>query len=430
MKKDNKFLIFCLIAGVCLLMLSIIRSFNSGITYDEAYTYINYVKPFSIGSFKYFVEPGAWANNHFLNTFLIFIFDNVSKLNYSEFIIRLPNLLSYVIYIYFSYKLSKKYKNKYLIFSIFAFNYSMNEYASLGRGYCLAASFITAALYFYKCWNEQPNNFKNLNYTYVFLALALFSNTISLLVFAAIFIDNCIRIIKHKTLKKYFKKNWCFVIIIFILVCLNTNYHFLISSEGLPLYGSNESFIESVFISGINEYGILINPIIVLLLLIACVLLIIIVNMKKHKEILQSMSRISIFLLLLVFFTTYIFDKPWITGRVLIPLLPIFIFSFSELLYYVKNNKTVKYISICISVFLIANFIKNCDIIYYRFWRNDHEAKVVATKVLNNEMKKSEKEYIGKNKDFLPLIFYRNKFLENKEIDIFDKKEDMNYEKK
>ena len=53
------------------------------------------------------------ANNHILNTILMFIMTKITGLEYNEFVIRIPNLIFYLIYIIYAYRISKLYKNKW-----------------------------------------------------------------------------------------------------------------------------------------------------------------------------------------------------------------------------------------------------------------------------------------------------------------------------
>ena len=146
--KKYGFLIFCLISSLLVLSLTIYRAFNTCLTYDEAYTYLHYAKNFSWKSFSYLIKPGALANNHFLNSLIIAILDRIFGCSYNEFIIRLPNILSYILYLFFGYKISKQYESKYLIMSLFLFNYGAHEFFGLARGYGMAAALVLGGMYF------------------------------------------------------------------------------------------------------------------------------------------------------------------------------------------------------------------------------------------------------------------------------------------
>ena len=74
----------------------ILRAAITGITYDEAFTYLAYARPLMDSPTLSMVESIFWgsvANNHWLNTFLIALVCGGLKIQYSEFLIRLPSVL-------------------------------------------------------------------------------------------------------------------------------------------------------------------------------------------------------------------------------------------------------------------------------------------------------------------------------------------------
>jgi hypothetical protein len=67
----NKFLVFSIILSLILFTISFYRAKNTGITYDEAYTYMFYAKNFTLKSFSALFSSGTLANNHIINTSFI-----------------------------------------------------------------------------------------------------------------------------------------------------------------------------------------------------------------------------------------------------------------------------------------------------------------------------------------------------------------------
>ena len=120
--KDNKFMAYAIVISFILITISIIRSAITGITHDEAYTFVNYVTYNPLDVFKGLFATGTmYANNHILNSFLISFFIRIIPIPYCEFIIRLPNIIFYVFYLYFAYKLCLKYEHKFLFFTIVSY---------------------------------------------------------------------------------------------------------------------------------------------------------------------------------------------------------------------------------------------------------------------------------------------------------------------
>jgi hypothetical protein len=100
---SKKFLVISITLFLLIFSISFYRATFTSITYDEAYTYMAYAKNFNSSSFEALIKPISLANNHFLNTILIFISSTIIGEPYSEIAIRLPNLLFYIIYFCFSY---------------------------------------------------------------------------------------------------------------------------------------------------------------------------------------------------------------------------------------------------------------------------------------------------------------------------------------
>ena len=89
---------FCLFA----FSLTLIRAATTAITYDEATTYLIFCRENLLDkeTLQQFYAGGrAIANNHWLNTFLIWITEKITNIHYSEFMIRLPILSLYAVYL-------------------------------------------------------------------------------------------------------------------------------------------------------------------------------------------------------------------------------------------------------------------------------------------------------------------------------------------
>ena len=110
----------------------IIKGFKNPFTYDEARTYLDYVKPKDI--FKF-----AIANNHPLNTVLMI---GATYIGNSPFILRLPNIILGLMYLATSYRISKKFKNSLITFLILSLSPLLFEFFTLARGYGLASCLI------------------------------------------------------------------------------------------------------------------------------------------------------------------------------------------------------------------------------------------------------------------------------------------------
>ena len=103
--KQTNIQLICLV----FVFLIIIKAKLTPLTYDEAYTYLNYVLT------KDYFNLGL-ANNHLLSTLLMGF---TSLFNNSELFLRAPSIVSGILYIFLAYKFSVKYNYSYLILLFF-----------------------------------------------------------------------------------------------------------------------------------------------------------------------------------------------------------------------------------------------------------------------------------------------------------------------
>lgn len=129
-----------IILAIGLFILNVVKAVRFPLTHDEAI------------SFFIFNGQPFWestANNHLLNT--LFMRVSSAFFGYSEWVLRLPNILAHVVYLIFSIFLSLRLSKPltrigcfvFLNFNLFAF-----DFFSLARGYGLAMSFELASVYF------------------------------------------------------------------------------------------------------------------------------------------------------------------------------------------------------------------------------------------------------------------------------------------
>ncbi len=143
--KQPTHLIYLLI-GLFFFTYVFARTILVGITFDEAWTIGAFVR----GSFyNIFIGEPVIANNHLLNSFLI-------KLVYSSgqetvFLARLPNLISMLAYLFFSYKICHTFFRPLLGLSLFLIlisNPFLLDFFGLARGYGLGIGFLMSSIFF------------------------------------------------------------------------------------------------------------------------------------------------------------------------------------------------------------------------------------------------------------------------------------------
>lgn len=415
LEQDKKFLLYSAIIGLVLLTITIYRAITTNITYDEAYTYFHYVprNPFKIIAFLNI--KGTFANNHLANSFLISCLEVFFGHNFNEFIIRLPNILCYVVFLSFSYLICKDTKYKYFNFALFVLNYGANEFFGLARGYGIACAFVLVGIYFFKTYLTQNKNYF-LTLSYFSLLIACYTNTSSLIAYASIIFASFISLIKDKKLFEYAKNQIYFLIPIIIASLLIIRYHFLVTSEGLPLYGATGKFYNAVLVSFLYIYGMpnyliphFVNALIFVLIAI------LFNKLEKFKNSYIVFAGILYFVLLIGL--TKGTGKPWITGRCLIPSMPLLTLCVIEI--FEKIN--IKRIFVMQTIFIIALsaiFIRNFDIKATREWKDNYSIKEICYEALKTKTNEKVLEILEIEHN--PAIhFYKEKILKEENYDIF-----------
>lgn len=122
------------------------------------------------------------ANNHYLNTWLMSV--SYYLFGDKEIYLRLPNILAFTIYSYFTYKILKQTNNISLLLlgvCLLLFNPYLYDFFCTARGYGLSLGFGIASLYFL-LKKDQVLTYKlflsNLSASLFFSLLSAYSNMI------------------------------------------------------------------------------------------------------------------------------------------------------------------------------------------------------------------------------------------------------------
>ncbi len=149
----EKSLAFGLMA--CVFVYVAVRAAFVPLSFDESITFFYYIHQGECW-------PGIahWdANNHILNSFLGTI--SHSLYGDSEFAIRLPNVLSAMLYLGFSYLISFQLKNKWprwVLFLALIFSHFTIEFLGYTRGYGMSMALLLPAIYFIQKWMNDTTS--------------------------------------------------------------------------------------------------------------------------------------------------------------------------------------------------------------------------------------------------------------------------------
>ena len=223
----------------------LIRAINMGITYDEAWTITAFVPE----SFIHIINcTPCDANNHLLNTLLIKCL--FMSGNNSVFIARLPNVLAFIMYLYFAYKISSENLSTFYGLSLFILliaNPFLLYLFSIARGYGLALGFQMASLYFLVRYMREYKN-KRAAWAIGMGALAVLGNFSELNYWLPMFFVIMVFLFFHS--RKDFWKTMgpCFALALVLSLIIYEPIRKLVS-EGHLYYGGNTGFYSDSLVS-------------------------------------------------------------------------------------------------------------------------------------------------------------------------------------
>lgn len=406
LKQQKKLIYFSL--GLLFFTYVFTRSILVGITFDEAWTIGAFVR----GSFyNIFVCEPIIANNHVLNSFLI-------KLIYSfgqetVFLARLPNLISMVVYLYFSYKICTTFFEPLLGLSLYLLlisNPFLLDFFGLARGYGLALGFLMASIFFLLKFRETSNSQAGI-FSLALGSLAVLSNFTFLFFWVGLFtVIQLVFFMNKKFVWKNIKTNYPRFLsfnILISLVIISLIYfpiQKLRAVDGL-WYGGDIGFYQDTLLS-LTAYSLgnlisLDGTVLILNMFLFLFFLAFLFSFfQKTKMILQSPIWIFLFLILIPFgvniFTHYFFGTKYLINRTALFYYPLLMIGFA---FFVRENRwphTLVFMrgSILIFSFLsLFNFYQNSNLYCTINWPFDSRTKEVLN-YINEKGKQENKVFI------------------------------------
>lgn len=366
LKNLNKIISFGLIVFL------LFKVSSTPITYDEAFTYLSYVRTNDYLTVNI-------ANNHLLNTILMGIF---SFFGNSEFILRLPNLISGIIYIYVGFKISTKFENNLLILLIVLLNPVVFDFLSLARGYGISATLNLVGIYIFLFSDIKQKYFFSICLFWL-SSLAIYTNLITLLSFVIL---NLFFEKKSFLSIKNFIINLSFTLLS-IPIALKL---FEITQESKPLFGRGVEIgnVERIF----TIFGFLKTYFLSSSLLNIVFFLLIMAILKNIDKSYSSIFSIMLFLLVLLFLilVPLLFSKPFPVERLLIPFVPFFQLTLCFLFKDIKN----KLFTNLISLLLVINFLINIDLNTSLYWEDFIDTNKISNSAYCESLDSSRPEYI------------------------------------
>tara|TARA_B100000902_G_C27299151_1_gene911764 strand:- start:102 stop:1361 length:1260 start_codon:yes stop_codon:yes gene_type:complete len=337
-----------------LFLLSVFLMFYKGVktpfTYDEAQTYLEYVRH------KDFIKF-AIANNHPFNSALMIVFSYIGS---SPFILRLPNLIFGLVYLSCSYNLSKKTINPIISYLIFGFSPYAFEFLTLARGYGLAyvLIFLGIAYYYYFDWNKY-----SIIVSSIFFILANISIFPTAVFTFSFFLIAMFQELKNKNYIIYFGSG----IICGVVAYKVTALMFLITetySSGISFLYGLKNYSLGYFIKTIFGFGPLFNPYNDLYGGLTLIVLIFIVlnHFLFSKDLGVEKNILYIFLITtgIIYVVPILLEVKLPEHRILIPFLPPLLFLLVESIngfFNRESNRLRQILQFLLPLILSFNFI-------------------------------------------------------------------------
>ncbi len=380
-----------LFLGLFLFLYTAFRAYVLPITWDEAYTYLQFTRNGIVFPDKYEMMG---ANNHLLNSWLnIYL---VKWFGVSEFVLRIPSLIARLLFLFFSYQLVKDFQNRWLIITSFLI-INLNPYAidffSLSRGYALSLGLMLASIYYlYLFINKQYKtkyvviaiclgglataaNFVLLNYFVISFGLML------LLVFYNLKVEkNKMKFLLSLALSATIFSSFLFFLLPIILK---------LKDVGALFYGGSISFWTDTFCTiidrsfyelGYNYWFQRIAKGFVLVVTMATSVYVGIKFVKKQANKTNLFLTILLLLLGLSVLSTivqhYVFGTLFLMDRTALFLVVLFnlvlVFFINELS---KKNKRASFVSYVAGIVAVFHFALSFNLHYVLEWKSNADVK-------------------------------------------------------
>lgn len=409
----------CILAAIsaCLMAtLFIIRAAVSGITYDEAFTYLAYARPLEECPTIGMVENIYWgcvANNHWLNTVLIALTGRITGIDYCEFLIRLPSVFLGCCYLFVTWYCYKRKKINGSEFIFLSFCYYMHEFFGLARGYGMATTLVLFGILLYREW-VQSNCEKHwlLLASIGFLILSAYGNSVTLVVCFCLGVTMLCHLVMQKQLLVFFRKSWAALIILGSMFFLIVKYHFRISGEGMGLWAAESTSLFNLtaeYVSMLFATDLLIAIVSILLLTASATSFLYLIIRHKILQCDLGVSSILYFICLLAM--DAVFGRGGFYGRTLLPAYPLVALGTCQLLSQAWqewriHHQTISVLTLRIVVgALIAaavlSYVSKIDLLRTRDWYDDYNVKI---DFYNNPQFETNQEHAS-------VVFYEEKRL-------------------
>jgi len=394
------------------------RVFNVCLTYDEAWTLKSFVPLKTIEIINF---TKCDANNHILNTLLVklFIFIGNENLFYS----RLSSLLSFIIYLIYSYKISRLLPvySGILLFVLFIFNPFLLDFFGLARGYSIGIAFQIVSLFYFINFLKN-NNIFSANYASIYAGIGVLGNFSQLNYFISLVAIIILFSLFHLKQINFKILSYQLLVTVLLGLIIYEPIRKLVKSGSL-YYGGNSGFYSDTLIS-LTKYiqytpfensltQIILNCFLVLVFLGIIVLIakkfknkILFINVELYLLVLLITVMLSTIVQHSLFGTLFLIDR---TALIFYPLFfLVFVFSFNLMQNIFRNIIFTLFL-----FFYFMNFQNSFNTYKTALWYFDSHTEKVLAEINSIGVKQNKKMKIDFSWPFQSVIYYnidKNKF--------------------
>lgn len=359
---------------ILLLIYIIIRVFTVDMTHDEGVSYE--IIRFKRGLF-------STSNNQWGNSIPEMIL--TALFGYSQFILRTTNIIGFIIYGYFVYKICQRYSETVwsliLALPIFLLNPFLIEFFGLSRGYGIAAALFTGSIYWALHYKGDRHHSAPVIYSIFFAVASIYCNFSFVTAILSLHVSVFLYFIIKKQLTVLAAAKYC--IIEFALLIPAFIHIVYLKMHGELYYAGKRNIIQDTFCSLIENMvpaGIRLG---IIYMLIGAIFFIALMVLFNRKNVLHTIITIIFFSLLIIptilFYTAgfgYPLDR---TALYWVPVWGIMVLSAMDT---VGSRPTLKkYLTIGVITFLsiasVINFSLQMNFNQVRFWKEDHRTREI-----------------------------------------------------
>ena len=400
----------CILVGVSIFCFVIYKSATTSLTHDESFTYLHFIpqKFMDIISYK-----TPYTNNHILNTLLIkgseYLFGN------SELAIRLPNNLSLILYLTYTFLLLRKMNRQLIIlpFLLMILNPYLIDFFGLARGYGLSIAFLMMSLYHLLNFFEKDKK-KDLMLFNLGAFLAIFSYfTLVYFYLSALIIFNLLLFVGKKNHNSGNLFRWIFkqnvINLVFLIFIFLTAFEpFRRTMKSVPIdFGGKTGLIHDTIRSlliksymGLPAFWISILTGFICAVILALFLYLVYIVVRRNLSEMDRLKPViivnwlTVLTAILICLAHYIIDMDFPIQRFAIFIYPLIMLNIISLtclrIHKFKNIFTG--LIVLLAILTVVNFGCKLNIRYYYDWTYDADTKSAMRALVQDYEQQPDKE--------------------------------------